>query len=64
MTPWSQPVSQNSCAPTEFLNVVNNYTKVILMAINFFWIFTESKPVRGLRKIYNIPEVNWLNNTQ
>ena len=27
---------------------------------NFFWIFTENKPVRGLRKKYNIPDVNWL----
>ena len=30
------------------------------MARNFFRIFTENKPVRGLRKKYNIPEVNWL----
>ena len=29
----------------------------ILMARNFFWIFTENKPVQGLR---NIPGVNWL----
>ena len=34
--------------------------KKILMARNFFWIFTENKPVRGLRKKYNIPDVNWL----
>ena len=33
------------------------------MARNFFWIFTENKPVRGLRKKYNIPDVNWLRNT-
>ena len=32
----------------------------LLMARNFFWIFTENKPVRGLRKKYNIPDVNWL----
>ena len=31
------------------------------MARNFFKIFTENKPVRGLRKKYNIPGVNWLN---
>ena len=30
------------------------------MARNFFWIFTENKLVRGLRKKYNIPKVNWL----
>ena len=30
------------------------------MARNFFWIFTENKPIRGLRKKYNIPDVNWL----
>ena len=34
--------------------------KKVLMAINFFWNFTENKPVRGLRKKYNIPNVNWL----
>ena len=34
--------------------------KKLLMARNFFWIFTENKPVRGLRKKYNIPDVNWL----
>ena len=32
------------------------------MARIFFWIFTENKPVRGLRKKYNIPDVNWLKN--
>ena len=32
----------------------------LLMARNFFQIFTENKPVRGLRKKYNIPGVNWL----
>ena len=31
------------------------------MVRNCFWIFTENKPVRGLRKKYNIPDVNWLN---
>ena len=30
------------------------------MARNLFRIFTENKPVRGLWKKYNIPEVNWL----
>ena len=30
------------------------------MARNFFQIFTEYKPVRRLRKKYNIPDVNWL----
>ena len=33
---------------------------LIHVAINFFQIFTENNPVRGLRKKYNIPEVNWL----
>ena len=32
----------------------------LLMTRNFFWIFTENKRVRGLRKKYNIPDVNWL----
>ena len=36
--------------------------KKILMARNFVWIFTENKPVRGLRKKLNSPAVNWLNN--
>ena len=31
------------------------------MARNFFRIFIENKPVRGLQKKYNIPGVNWLN---
>ena len=35
----------------------------ILMARNFFRIFTENKPVLGLRKKYNIPDVNWLSKT-
>ena len=30
------------------------------MARNSFPIFTENKPVRGLRKKKNIPDVNWL----
>ena len=30
------------------------------MARNFFLIFTENKPVRGLQNKYNIPNVNWL----
>ena len=30
------------------------------MARNLFWIFTENKPVQGLRKKYNIPDVNCL----
>ena len=30
------------------------------MARHFFKIFTENKPVRGLRKKYTIPDVNWL----
>ena len=30
------------------------------MARNFFKNFTENKPVRGLRKKYNVPDVNWL----
>ena len=34
--------------------------KKLLMARNIFWIFTQSKPVRGLRKKNNIPGVNWL----
>ena len=34
--------------------------KNVLMAIIFFQIVTENKPVRGLRKKYNIPDVNWL----
>ena len=33
---------------------------LLLMARNFFKIFTENKPVRGLRTKYNIPDVNWL----
>ena len=32
----------------------------LLMARNLFRIFTENKPIRGLRKKYNIPDVNWL----
>ena len=34
--------------------------KQLLMARICIQIFTENKPVRGLRKKYNIPEVNWL----
>ena len=34
--------------------------KKLLMARNIFWIFTENKPVRGLRKKCNILDVNWL----
>ena len=30
----------------------------LLMATNFFRIFSENKPVRGLRKKCNIPDVN------
>ena len=36
----------------------------ILMARNVFRILIENKPVRGLRKKYNIPDVNWLRNTK
>ena len=36
--------------------------KKLLMARNLFLIFTENKPVWGLRKKYNIPDVNWLSN--
>ena len=28
------------------------------MARNFFLIFAENKPARGLQKKYNIPDVN------
>ena len=34
--------------------------KNLLMARKFFRISTENKPVRGRRKKYNIPDVNWL----
>ena len=30
------------------------------MARNYFWIFTENKPVQELWKKYNIPDMNWL----
>ena len=36
-------------------------TNKIINGQNFFpQIFTENKPVRGLRKKYNIPDMNWL----
>ena len=37
-----------------------HWQKKLLMARNFFRIFTENNPARGGRKIYNIPDVNWL----
>ena len=37
-----------------------HWQKNILMARIFSRIFTENKPVWGLRKKYNIPDVNWL----
>ena len=38
-------------------------TEKLLMARNFFRIFTENNPARGPEKIYNIPDVNWLKYT-
>ena len=35
-------------------------TEKLVMARNFFWIFTENNPARGPEK-YNIPDMNWLN---
>ena len=41
----------------DFVSLTN---KIINGYRNIFWIFTENKPVRGLRKKYNIPDLNWL----
>ena len=43
-----------------FVRTSFHWQTKLLMARNFFRIFTENKPVRGLRKKYNIPDVNWL----
>ena len=45
------------------LDFISLTQKRLLMARNIFRIFTENKPVGGLQKKYNIPEVNWLSKT-